>query len=79
MGNTGNVSTQVQSHWFMVLENGRLPSKEDWPLGGGMYPTNLKPEAHHHRSKWATLQAFMRFQGQDMVKRGVGRRCQMVL
>lgn len=24
-----------------------------------MYPTNLKPEAHHHRSKWVSFHALV--------------------
>ena len=41
---------------FMVLRGARLPSGgEAWPLGAGMYPTSLRPEVHHHRSKWASF------------------------
>eukprot|EP00439_Symbiodinium_sp_Y106_P039195 s5826_g4.t2 len=47
---------QVNRIWFMILKGARLsPNSSDWPLAGGMYPTNLKPEAHHHRSKWASF------------------------
>mmetsp|Transcript_38428 Transcript_38428/g.78641 ORF Transcript_38428/g.78641 Transcript_38428/m.78641 type:complete len:685 (+) Transcript_38428:72-2126(+) len=47
---------QVNKIWFMILDGARLsPNSSDWPLAGGMYPTNLKPEAHHHRSKWASF------------------------
>jgi len=51
---------KVQQQWFMVLENARLPqNQEAWPLGGGMYPTNLKVDVHHHRSKWASFHALV--------------------
>jgi len=39
----------------MVLRGARLPSSPTWPLGAGMYPGNLKPEVHHHRSKWGSF------------------------
>jgi len=49
---------KVQQQWFMVLENASLPQNQDaWPLAGGMYPTNLKAEVHHHRSKWTSFHA----------------------
>merc|ERR1712039_1039091 len=41
--------------WFMVLEGAKLPSSASWPLGAGMYPTNLMPAVHHHRSKWSSF------------------------
>eukprot|EP00435_Cladocopium_sp_Y103_P041604 s40_g11.t1 len=51
---------QVHQQWFMVLENARLPkNQEAWPLAGGMYPTNLKVEVHHHRSKWTSFHALV--------------------
>merc|ERR1712228_1136174 len=46
---------KVGSVWFMVLEGARMPNSASWPLGAGMYPTNLKPEMHHHRSKWSSF------------------------
>ena len=41
--------------YFMVLEDAKLPSRASskFPLGGGFYPTSLKPEFHHHRSRFA--------------------------
>eukprot|EP00913_Durusdinium_trenchii_P001673 g1549.t1 len=50
---------KVHAQWFMVLENARLPAHQEWPLAGGMYPTNLKPEVHHHRSKWASFHSLV--------------------
>ncbi|CAE7665223.1 TMEM63A [Symbiodinium sp. CCMP2456] len=44
---------------FMVLKGAHLPKDPSWPRGGGMYPTNLKPEAHHHRSKWVSFHALV--------------------
>merc|ERR1711972_480096 len=46
---------KVGSVWFMVLEGASMPNSASWPLGAGMYPTNLKPEVHHHRSKWSSF------------------------
>jgi hypothetical protein len=46
---------QIGGAWFMVLRGARLPSSPTWPLGAGMYPGNLKPEVHHHRSKWGSF------------------------
>ena len=50
---------KVHAQWFMVLENARLPAQQEWPLAGGMYPTNLKPEVHQHRSKWASFHSLV--------------------
>lgn len=55
--------------WFMVLKDAKLPGAEgigthvngpadsnvSWPLAGGMYPTHLNSQAHHHRSKWTSF------------------------
>lgn len=46
---------QIHNVCFMVLKGVHLPKDQSWPLGGGMYPTILKPEVHHHRSKWASF------------------------
>mmetsp|Transcript_4640 Transcript_4640/g.8466 ORF Transcript_4640/g.8466 Transcript_4640/m.8466 type:complete len:680 (-) Transcript_4640:214-2253(-) len=48
---------KVNKVWFMILKSARLPSNSSWPMAGGMYPTNLKPEAHQHRSKWTSFHA----------------------
>eukprot|EP00933_Yihiella_yeosuensis_P046709 TRINITY_DN422_c0_g1_i2.p1 TRINITY_DN422_c0_g1~~TRINITY_DN422_c0_g1_i2.p1 ORF type:complete len:692 (-),score=143.67 TRINITY_DN422_c0_g1_i2:236-2311(-) len=51
---------QINNVWFMILRGAKLPqSSADWPLGGGMYPTQLKPEIHHHRSKWASFHSLV--------------------
>lgn len=50
---------KLKNHWFMVLKGAHLPKDPSWPRGGGMYPTNLKPEAHHHRSKWVSFHALV--------------------
>mmetsp|Transcript_87076 Transcript_87076/g.186672 ORF Transcript_87076/g.186672 Transcript_87076/m.186672 type:complete len:680 (+) Transcript_87076:76-2115(+) len=50
---------QVNGTWFMVLEGARLPKDPSWPLGAGMYPTHLTPEAHHHRSKWTSFHSLV--------------------
>ncbi|CAJ1337353.1 unnamed protein product [Effrenium voratum] len=50
---------KVHAQWFMVLENACLPAQQEWPLAGGMYPTNLKPEVHQHRSKWASFHSLV--------------------
>ena len=50
---------KVGHAWFMVLRGARLPTDSAWPLGGGMYPTQLAPAAHAHRSKWASFHALV--------------------
>ena len=45
--------------WFMVLKGAHLSTDSAWPRGAGMYPTNLKPEAHHHRSKWVSFHSLV--------------------
>jgi len=50
---------QIGKVWFMVMKGAHLPTDPSWPLGGGMYPTNLTPEAHHHRSKWASFHSLV--------------------
>jgi len=50
---------EVRQQWFMVLQGARLPSDSAWPLGGGMYPTQLLPEVHHHRSKWTSFHSLV--------------------
>jgi hypothetical protein len=50
---------QVGGVWFMVLRGARMPSSPTWPLGAGMYPGNLKPEVHHHRSKWGSFHSMI--------------------
>ncbi|CAE7320790.1 TMEM63A [Symbiodinium sp. KB8] len=50
---------KLKNRWFMVLKGAHLPKDPSWPRGGGMYPTNLKPEAHHHRSKWVSFHALV--------------------
>lgn len=63
---------QVNHQWFMVLENARLPKQEAWPLAGGMYPTNLKAEVHHHRSKWTSFHALVTPEASDVSNPLVG-------
>jgi len=50
---------KINNQWFMVMQNAHLPTDPSWPLGAGMYPTQLTPEAHHHRSKWASFNSMM--------------------
>eukprot|EP00440_Ansanella_granifera_P023141 gb/GFBE01025130.1/.p1 GENE.gb/GFBE01025130.1/~~gb/GFBE01025130.1/.p1 ORF type:complete len:678 (+),score=146.70 gb/GFBE01025130.1/:1-2034(+) len=50
---------QIGNDWFMVLERAHLPGDPSWPLGAGMYPTHLKAEVHHHRSKWASFHSLV--------------------
>mmetsp|Transcript_13037 Transcript_13037/g.24656 ORF Transcript_13037/g.24656 Transcript_13037/m.24656 type:complete len:110 (-) Transcript_13037:220-549(-) len=45
--------------WFMILKSAHLPSSSSWPLGGGICPTNLKPEAHQHRTRWTSFHALL--------------------
>eukprot|EP00933_Yihiella_yeosuensis_P046708 TRINITY_DN422_c0_g1_i1.p1 TRINITY_DN422_c0_g1~~TRINITY_DN422_c0_g1_i1.p1 ORF type:complete len:690 (-),score=139.32 TRINITY_DN422_c0_g1_i1:225-2294(-) len=63
-GKTGAVDVhgfmEINGVWFMILRGAKLPQgSSDWPLGGGMYPTQLKPEVHHHRSKWASFHSLV--------------------
>jgi len=51
--------TQINNVWFMVLKGAHLPDDPCWPLGGGMYPTHLTAEAHHHRSKWTSFHSLV--------------------
>jgi len=51
---------EVRQQWLMVLKGARLPDDSTWPLGGGMYPTQLLPEVHHHRSKWTSFHSLVR-------------------
>ena len=50
---------KMKNFWFMVLQGAHLPTDSSWPRGAGMYPTNLKPEAHHHRSKWVSFHSLV--------------------
>jgi len=51
--------TQIGKVWFMLLKDAHLPTDPAWPLGAGMYPTQLAPEVHHHRSKWASFNSLV--------------------
>lgn len=50
---------KINDVWFMVLNCAHLPNDPSWPLGGGMYPTHLTTEAHHHRSKWTSFHSLV--------------------
>eukprot|EP00239_Pterosperma_sp_CCMP1384_P011847 CAMPEP_0197865012 /NCGR_PEP_ID=MMETSP1438-20131217/43410_1 /TAXON_ID=1461541 /ORGANISM="Pterosperma sp., Strain CCMP1384" /LENGTH=897 /DNA_ID=CAMNT_0043483409 /DNA_START=152 /DNA_END=2845 /DNA_ORIENTATION=- len=47
---------KVGGMYFLAMRDGMLPegglSGEDYPLGGGFYPTDLKADYHKHRERW---------------------------
>jgi hypothetical protein len=46
---------------FIVLNGATLSnSSEDFPLGGGFYPTNLRADFHHHRERWGCLHSTLK-------------------
>ena len=38
--------------YFFALENCVLPETDDFPIGGGFYPTYLSNISHTHRTRW---------------------------
>lgn len=52
---------KINEVWFVILANCELPvNSQEWPLGGGMYPTDLNTSVHHHRSKWASFHGMVK-------------------
>merc|ERR1712232_516229 len=41
--------TQIAGMHFIALRGAKLPQCEDFPLGAGFYPTDLRADYHKHR------------------------------
>ncbi|KAK3262085.1 hypothetical protein CYMTET_29043 [Cymbomonas tetramitiformis] len=52
--------TQLGTSYFLALENAKLPTSEDFPLGSGFYPTDLSVDYHMHRERWTYFHTQLR-------------------
>ena len=52
--------TNVNGLYFLVLDGVKLSESDDFPTAGGFYPTNLKAEYHHQRSRWTFCHTTMK-------------------
>jgi hypothetical protein len=52
----GNVMVKaivkIGPYYFFTLPDTKLPESQDFPLAGGFYPTDLRPDFHQHRERW---------------------------
>lgn len=53
-------ATQIDGKWFLALADAHLPQSEDYPLGGGFYPTDLTADFHVHRERWTYYHSQLR-------------------
>ena len=58
--------------YFLALENSTLPRTNDFPLGGGFYPTDLSSIAHVHRTRWVYNHSTLRPSVPDSSELAIG-------